>query len=151
MRKPNIKCKHNNTIWSNFWGKKRKKNYITITVVILVEPYVASIFLASNMIGDEYDAQDHEFVQLYEDMPHDMNDGLVAQWVSGILPSTFSYSNARSYEFRSSSTIMLCSIIHAFMIIPNSALSMLRAGPRTMVNRDCRTPNALSTSFLTAS
>ena len=64
-------------------GKKEGKNYITITVVILVKPYVASIFLASNLIGDVHEARNHKFVQLYEDMSHSMDDGLGAQLALG--------------------------------------------------------------------
>ena len=55
------------------------RKYITTTVVILVVPYVASIFLASNSIGDVYEDQEHEFVLLYEDMPHSTDKGLVKQ------------------------------------------------------------------------
>ena len=82
MRISYTKFKHNNTIYFNVREKGGKK-YITITIVILVEPYVASIFLPSNHIGDVHEARDHGFVQLYEDMLHSMDDGLVAQRAVG--------------------------------------------------------------------
>ena len=151
MQKPNTKCKTNNKIWFKFWEKiTSNKKYITITVVILVVPYVTCIFLASNLIRDVHEARDHEFIQLHKDMPHSTDEGLVAQWALRYylphphlkckvvrIPFVF---NDHGVEY-----------IHAFIIIPNSALSMLWAGPRTVANRDCRTPNALSTSFPTNS
>ena len=79
MRKPNTKGKNNNTIWFKVGEKIIRKKYITVTIVILVVSYVASIFPASNSIGDVHEVLDHEFVQLYEDMPYSMNEGLVAQ------------------------------------------------------------------------
>ena len=48
-------------------------------VVILVAPYVASIFLTLNLIGDVHEDRDHEFVLLYKDMPHSTDDDLVEQ------------------------------------------------------------------------
>ena len=57
------------------------RKYITITIVILVAPYVTSIFLASNPIGDGHEDRDHEFVLLYKGMPHSMNDGLTEHWL----------------------------------------------------------------------
>ena len=53
------------------------RNYIIITVAILVTLYVASIFLTSNPIGDVHEDRDHKFILLYEDMQHSMDDGLV--------------------------------------------------------------------------
>ena len=46
-------------------------------VAVFVSPYVVSIFLASNLIGDVHEDRDHEFVILNEDMPHSTDDGLV--------------------------------------------------------------------------
>ena len=52
------------------------RKYVTTTIAILVVPYVAFIFLASNPIGDVHKNWDHEFVLLYEGMPHSMDYGL---------------------------------------------------------------------------
>ena len=72
-----------------------------MTVVILVELYVASIFLASNHIGDVHETRDHEFVQLYEDMPHSMDDGLVAQRAVGYyLPHPHTQMQGRTNHVR---------------------------------------------------
>ena len=83
-----------------------KKNYkqqkcMTITVVILVVPYVASIFLASNLIGDVHEARDHEFVQLYKDIPHSTDECLVAQWAVGYyLPYPHTQMQGRTNHVR---------------------------------------------------
>jgi len=50
--------------------------YVTIMIPILVALYLASIFLALNPIGDVHENRNHEFVLLYEGMPHSMDDGL---------------------------------------------------------------------------
>ena len=79
MRKPNIMGKNNNTIWFKVWEKNYKQQkYITVTVMILIVSYVASIFLASNLIEDIYEAWDHEFLQFYKNMPHSIDEGLIA-------------------------------------------------------------------------
>jgi len=46
-------------------------------VVILITSYIASIFFTSNPIGDVHEDIDHEFILLYEDIPHSTDDGLV--------------------------------------------------------------------------
>ena len=55
----------------------------TTMVVIFLAPYVVSIFLALNLIGDVHEDRDHEFVLLYKDMPHSMDEGLIEQWALG--------------------------------------------------------------------
>jgi len=84
MRKPNTKGKNNNTMWFKVWEKNcKQQKYITITIVNLIVLYVTFVFLATNLIGDVYEARDHEFLQLYEDMPHSTDEGLVTQWALG--------------------------------------------------------------------
>ena len=51
----------------------------------------------------------------------------------------------------SSSIIMLCNIMQAVIIYFIVPTSQNRDVPRIIENRDCNTPNALSTSFLTDS
>jgi len=53
------------------------RKYIIITIAILIAPYIASIFLTSNPIGDGHEHSDHEFVLLYKGMLHIMDDGLM--------------------------------------------------------------------------
>ena len=52
---------------------------------------------------------------------------------------------------RSSSTIILCNIIHAIIMSLSISRWKKRVGPRTITNRAWSTPNAHSTSFLAAS
>jgi len=54
-----------------------KKKYVIITIAILVAPYVAVIFFASNSIRDVHEVRGHEFVLLYEGMPRGTDDGLL--------------------------------------------------------------------------
>ena len=53
------------------------------------------------------------------------------------------------YPFRSSSTIILWSVIHALIIFPILTLSKKRDGFLTMAKRACKTLKACSTSFRT--
>ena len=53
------------------------RKYVTIMIVILVVPYVASIFLASSQIGDVYEVQGYNLYYPYEDIRRSVDDGLV--------------------------------------------------------------------------
>ena len=71
---------NNNTMWFEVWNKVHKKHKIHNNYDC--DPCradFASKFLALNLIGDVHEARDLKSVQLYEDMPHNMDDGLVAQ------------------------------------------------------------------------
>ena len=92
--------------------------------MILSVPYVASIFLASNPIGDMHKVRDFEFVQLYADMPDGTDEGLVAQWaLRYYLPHPHLKCKVARISFVFNDHGV--EYIHAFIIIPNSALSML--------------------------
>ena len=56
---------------------KMEEKYITITIAIVVAPYVASIFFVLNPLVDVHEVWGHKFILLYEGMPQSMDDGLV--------------------------------------------------------------------------
>ena len=58
------------------------------------------------------------------------------------------FSQFLEYVSRSSSTIMLCKIMQALIILPKTSMSHILAGWRIIENRAWRTPNVHSTSFL---
>ena len=68
-----------------------------------------------------------------------------------VSPSTNSDISYRMYPSRSSSTIILCNMIHALIMLLIFSFSQRRAGFLTIAKRACKTPNARSTSFLAAS
>ena len=64
------------------------------------------------------------------------------------LPPYWSYPvQCWAYVSCSSSTVILCNMIHDRMMIGKSDVSHMRAGSRMILNQACNTPNARSISF----
>ena len=151
MRKPNTKCKNNNTIWFKVWEKKQgtkiHNNYgcdPCRTVCRLHISCFKSNWRRAWSSGSRICTTLRRYAAWHE-------------WWSrrtmGFWDTTFHILILKCKVVRISFVFDDHVVEYNTCLHDHSQLSFMHVAsrPRTMANQDCRTPNALSTSFLTAS